>query len=83
MAHRPDLRTCDVASALDGKDVIGTEKVKVEYPASLTASGKKEHVEFDVSPDGKLRVEKMVEKALAEVAKAYGDLNDLRAKVGK
>lgn len=81
MAHRPDLRTCDVTLALDGTLVLGEDKVKVEIPATLTQSGKKELVEFDVSPSGKSTVDKMVEKALSDVAKAYAPLLDLRDKV--
>lgn len=81
MAHRPDLRTCDVTQALDGTLALADDKVKVEIPGTLTESGKKELVEFDVSSSGKSTVEKMVEKAISDVAKAYAPLLDLRDKV--
>ena len=84
MAHAPSLRIDDVALAINGEQLVADTKVKVEFPGLVTADGKKQTVEFDVSSKpggGKEVLDKMVDKAHAQTRKGFEELLGLNKAV--
>lgn len=84
MAYNPQLRTDDVLAALKGQLAIATQKHKVIIPAVVSASGKREVHELDVSDEGLAEIKRREEVAVSAAKKAYESItNDIIKKLDK